>query len=64
MKKLLAAFALTAAACAAPAMAADVGISITVGEPGFYGQLDIGDIGRPRVIYGQPMLIERCDDRR
>lgn len=61
MKKLLVALALTiAGATAAPAFA-DVGFSIRVGEPGFYGQLDIGDVyyGRPRLIYSEPVLIER-----
>ena len=61
MKKLFVALALTiAAATAAPAFA-DVGISIRVGEPGFYGQLDISDLyyGRPRLIYSEPVLIER-----
>ena len=61
MKKLLVALALTTAvATAAPAFA-DVGISLRVGEPGFYGQLDIGDVyyGRPRLIYSEPVVIER-----
>ena len=48
MNKLIAAFALVSAAVAGPALA-DVGISIRVGEPGFYGQLDIGDF-RPRRV--------------
>lgn len=43
----------------APALAADVGVSIGIGQPGFYGQLDIGDAPRPRVIYAQPRIIER-----
>jgi hypothetical protein len=44
---------------AGPACAADVGISINIGEPGFYGQLNIGDFPQPSVIYSQPVLIER-----
>ena len=59
MKKLLAALVLTGAACAAPAMAGDVGISISLGEPGFYGQIDLGTVGRPRLVSEQPVLIER-----
>jgi len=58
MKKLLAALVLTAAASAAPAFAGDVGVSISIGEPGFYGQLDIGGYS-PRVLYTQPVVIER-----
>jgi hypothetical protein len=32
------------AACvlAAPAVAADVGVSVSVGQPGFYGRVDVG----------------------
>ncbi len=59
MKKLIAAIALTAAACAAPVFAANVGISIRVGEPGFYGQLDIDNGYSPRVLYREPVVIER-----
>ncbi|MET0281147.1 MAG: hypothetical protein ABW278_08485 [Steroidobacteraceae bacterium] len=57
MKKLIAAFALAAAAVAGPALA-DVGVSIQVGEPGFYGRLDIGGY-QPRLVYSQPVLVDR-----
>ena len=57
MKNLIAALALTAAAATAPAFAGNVGISISVGEPGFYGQLDIGGYGRPGLIYSQPVVL-------
>jgi hypothetical protein len=56
MNKLIAALALASAACAAPAFA-DVDVSIRVGEPGFYGQLDLGDSYRPRLLYSQPVVI-------
>lgn len=42
-----------------PALATDVGVSISIGEPGFYGQIDLGDFPRPRVIYERPVLILR-----
>jgi hypothetical protein len=38
--------------------AADVGVSVSVGQPGFYGQLDIGDFPRPQVIYAQPRIVQ------
>jgi hypothetical protein len=43
------------------AHAADVGVSVTVGHPGFYGRIDISDYPypQPRVIYRQPRVIER-----
>ncbi len=42
-----------------PALATEVGVSISIGEPGFYGQIDLGDFPRPRVIYERPVLILR-----
>ena len=42
-----------------PAFAADVGVSVRIGDPGFYGRLDIGDYPQPQVIYRQPVAIER-----
>lgn len=45
---------------ASPAvMATDVGVSISVGQPGFYGQIDIGSAPRPVLVYPQPVIIER-----
>jgi hypothetical protein len=38
---------------------AEVGVSVSVGQPGFYGQIDIGDYApQPQVIYTQPVIIE------
>jgi len=45
-------------ACAAPVFAGDVGVSITVGQPGFYGQINIGNVPRPPVIFEQPVVIQ------
>ena len=57
MKRLL--FAAALALAATSASAADVGVSITIGEPGFYGRIDIGDYPRPRLIYREPRVIYR-----
>ena len=61
MKRFLiaAAIASAAAGLAVPASAADVGVSVNIGQPGFYGRLDIGDFPRPQVIYRQPIVVER-----
>ena len=59
MKRLLFAAALTVAAAAVPALAADVGVSISIGDPGFYGRIDIGDYPQPRLLYRQPRVIQR-----
>ena len=58
MKKLLFSAALVFTTVNIPALAADVGVSISIGQPGFYGQLDIGDYPQPQVIYRQPRVIE------
>jgi hypothetical protein len=39
------------------ALAADVGVSLSIGQPGFYGQVDIGNYPQPRVIYRNPVLV-------
>jgi hypothetical protein len=44
-------------ALATPAFSADVGVSISVGQPGFYGQIDIGNVPRPPVVYAQPVVV-------
>jgi hypothetical protein len=41
------------------ATAGNVGVSINVGEPGFYGQIDVGNYPPPRVIYAQPVIVAR-----
>jgi hypothetical protein len=48
----------TFAALAGSALAADVGVSIAVGEPGFYGRIDIGNVQHPQVIYAAPVIIQ------
>jgi hypothetical protein len=57
MIKKIACMVLMAAAMT-PALAADVAVSVTVGEPGFYGQIDIGNFPQPRVVYAQPVVIQ------
>jgi hypothetical protein len=47
-----------------PARAADVGVSVSLGQPGFYGRLDIGDYPRPQLLYSQPRMIRRGDSGR
>ncbi|HET6719682.1 MAG TPA: hypothetical protein VFH22_08550 [Rhodocyclaceae bacterium] len=58
MKRLIFAAALSSAV-AVPVLAADVGVSISIGQPGFYGQIDIGDFPAPPLLYRQPVVIER-----
>ena len=44
---------------AAPAFADNTGVSVQVGEPGFYGRIDIGNFPQPQLIYAEPALIQR-----
>ena len=59
MKRFLIATALSSAAFMTPTFAAEVGVSVSIGQPGFYGQLDIGGYPPPQVIYNQPIAIQR-----
>ena len=38
---------------------AEGGVSLSVGHPGFYGRIDIGDFPTPRLIFPRPVIIER-----
>jgi hypothetical protein len=58
LRRLTLAAACGAALCAAPAFAADVGVSVSVNQPGFYGRIDINQPPPPTaVIYPQPVII-------
>ena len=52
-------FSLLLAAATLPAFAADVGVSVSVGQPGFYGRIDIGNAPPPVLIYPQPVIIQK-----
>ncbi len=39
-------------------LAADVAVSVQVGQPGFYGRIDIGRFPQPQVIYPQTIIIQ------
>lgn len=54
MKTLIFGAALLAASV--PALA-QTNVSISVGQPGFYGHIDIGDAPRPALVYERPVII-------
>lgn len=56
MKRFLIGAAL--AALAGSAIAADVGVSVSIGQPGFYGHIDLGNVPQPQLIYAQPVIIQ------
>ena len=62
MKLFLLAALITATS--APAGATDVGVSVSVGQPGFFGRLDIGDYPHPQLLYQQPRMIRRVPESR
>lgn len=46
------------------AMAADVGVSVSIGQPGFYGRIDIGNMSQPpMVVMREPILVQRMPAR-
>lgn len=38
---------------------AQTNVSIDIGQPGFYGRIELGDFGRPPLVYTQPVIVER-----
>ncbi len=58
MKRLLLAVLIVIAMGGLPAFAADVGVSVSIGQPGFYGRIDIGNVPRPELVYPEPIVIQ------
>ena len=56
MKKALL-FAATMLAVAVPATAQ---VSVSVGQPGFYGRIDIGNFPQPSLVYANPVIIQQA----
>ncbi|RFC36530.1 MAG: hypothetical protein DID90_2727553737 [Candidatus Nitrotoga sp. LAW] len=56
MKRFLIVAAL--ATIAVPALASDVGVSVSIGQPGFYGRIDIGNYPQPQLIYPAPVMVQ------
>lgn len=54
MKHLLCACLVT---CGCPVFAGDVGVTVTIGQPGFYGRIDVGNYPPPVIVYPQPIVI-------
>ena len=50
-------FALFVASVTVPAYAVDVGVSVSIGQPGFYGQINLGNNLVPQLVYPQPIVI-------
>lgn len=61
MKRIL--LAIMTTLIATSAYAADVGVSVSVGQPGFYGRIDIGNYPQPEVIYTRPVVVRPAPAR-
>src|SRR5436190_23866566 len=57
MKKIILALSMTLLAAAA--QATDVGVSVQVGQPGFYGRIDFGNVAPPPVVLSEPVWVQR-----
>lgn len=57
MKKLLISAALLLVGSAA--LAADVNVSIQIGEPRYYGRIDVVDLPPPVLVDRRPIIVER-----
>ena len=56
MKRFLAVVALAVAG--APAFATGTSVSVAVGQPGFYGHIDISNFPQPHLLYPEPLIIQ------
>jgi hypothetical protein len=54
--RLIAAAMLAGASLAA--QATDVGVSVSIGQPNFYGRIEINNYPKPALIYPQPVVIQ------
>ncbi len=58
MKRFLFALVTIMAMGNIPTFAADVGVSVSIGQPGFYGRIDIGNAPQPEFVNAQPIVIQ------
>lgn len=61
MKRLLLALVLGATLFSAPASAQ---VSVSIGQPGFYGRINVGGFPEPALLFPQPMMIQHVPEGR
>jgi hypothetical protein len=59
MKQFLKAALLATTLVSVSAFAGDVGVAVSVGQPGFYGRIELGDFPQPALIYNRPVVVDR-----
>lgn len=57
---LLIILSMTASLAAPSLAAADVAVSVSIGQPGYYGRIDIGDFPQPQLVYAEPVIVQRA----
>lgn len=63
MKRFLIAATIAAAALSA-SLPATAQVSVSIGQPGFYGRLDIGGFPTPALLFPEPVMIQRVPSGR
>jgi hypothetical protein len=58
MKRFCFVAAFSVITASTPALAARAAVSISIGEPGFYGQIDIGNAPPPVLVNPRPVIIQ------
>lgn len=51
-------YAIAALTISAPTLASEVGVAVSVGQPGFYGRVEIGNLPPPQLVYAQPIVVQ------
>lgn len=59
MKHLIRTLAMVASLLTLAVAESPAGVSISIGEPGFYGRIDVGGYPAPRLIYPDPIIVHR-----
>ena len=57
MKRFLAVM-VTLAVTSTSALATSVGVSVTVGDPGYHGRIDITNFPPPQLLFPEPVIVE------
>ena len=57
MKQITLAAGFAALLATTAAGAADIGVSVGISQPGFYGRIDIGGYPVPQLIYAEPRIV-------
>ena len=56
-------YATVVAFAATPVFAGDLSVSVNIGEPGFYGQINLGGaVPAPQLIFPQPVVVQAAPE--